>query len=209
MIGVFNMLGRFFSSSLSDYWGRKRTYAIYFLLGIPLYLSIPFWASRQSAGPSIVWLVGFYAAAMIIFTLYGGGFATIPAYLADLFGSRFVGGIHGRLLTAWSTAGVIGPWAITSLREHSLRRAIRDLAARVEPARFAEKFGAPLDRLESLTAAKTVTLSKLMEIAPSGTIDPSATLYNSTMYVMAVLLAVALVANALIRPVSEKHHLAE
>ena len=120
MISVFNMLGRFFWSSLSDYWGRKRTYAVYFLLGIPLYLSIPFWASRQSADPSLVWLVGFYAATMVIFTLYGGGFATIPAYLADLFGSRFVGGIHGRLLTAWSTAGVIGPWVITSLREHSL-----------------------------------------------------------------------------------------
>ena len=209
MIGVFNMLGRFFWSSLSDYWGRKRTYAAYFLLGIPLYLSIPFWASRQSASPALVWLVGFYAATMMIFTLYGGGFATIPAYLADLFGSKFVGGIHGRLLTAWSTAGVIGPWAITSLRAHSLQRAIRDLAARVEPSRFAEKFGAPLDQLESLTAAKTVTLPKLMEIAPSGTIDPSATLYNSTMFVMAALLAVALVANALIRPVSAKHHVAE
>ena len=102
MISVFNMLGRFFWSSLSDYCGRKTIYAVYFLLGIPLYLSIPFWASRQSTDPSLVWLVGFYAATMIIFTLYGGGFATIPAYLADLFGSKFVGGIHGRLLTAWS-----------------------------------------------------------------------------------------------------------
>lgn len=209
MISVFNMLGRFVWSSLSDYWGRKATYAVYFLLGIPLYLSIPLWASRESANPSLVWLVGFYAATMVIFTLYGGGFATIPAYLADLFGSKFVGGIHGRLLTAWSTAGVIGPLAITSLREHSLGRAIRDVASHVEPARFAEKFGAPLDQLESLVAAKTVTLPKLMEIAPSGTIDPSATLYNSTMFVMAALLAVALLANALIRPVNAKHHLAE
>jgi MFS family permease len=74
MIGVFNMLGRFFWSSLSDYWGRKSTYGVYFLLGIPLYLSIPFWANRQSASPSLVWLVGFYVATMAIFTLYGGGF---------------------------------------------------------------------------------------------------------------------------------------
>lgn len=209
MISVFNMLGRFFWSSLSDYWGRKTTYAIYFCLGIPLYLSIPFWATRQSTNPSLVWLAGFYGATMIIFTLYGGGFATIPAYLADLFGSRFVGGIHGRLLTAWSTAGVIGPWAITSLREYSLRRALQDLAQQIEPARFAEKFGAPISQLEQLAAAKTVTLPKLMEIAPSGTVDPSATLYNSTMFVMAGLLAIALVANALIRPVSAAHHLAE
>lgn len=208
MISVFNMLGRFFWSSLSDYWGRKWTYTVYFLLGIPLYLSIPFWASRQSASPSVTWLVGFYIATLIIFTLYGGGFATIPAYLADLFGSKFVGGIHGRLLTAWSTAGVIGPWVLTTLRERSLRHAIRELAAHIDPARFAETFGAPLSQLDALAAAKTVTLPKLMEIAPAGTVDPSATLYNSTMFVMAGLLAIALVANLLIRPVNAKHHLA-
>jgi MFS family permease len=207
MISVFNMLGRFFWSSLSDYCGRKTIYAVYFLLGIPLYVSIPFWASQQSANPSLAWLAGFYGATMIIFTLYGGGFATIPAYLADLFGSRFVGAIHGRLLTAWSTAGVIGPWLITSLREHSLRRAIRNLAAHVNEDRFIRTFGAPLDQLEALTTAKTVTLPKLLEIAPSGTPDPSATLYNTTMFVMAGLLAAALFANALIQPVNPKHHL--
>jgi MFS family permease len=209
MISVFNMLGRFFWSSLSDYWGRKSTYAAYFLLGIPLYLSIPFWANRESVDPSLVWLTGFYVAAMVIFTLYGGGFATIPAYLADLFGSRYVGGIHGRLLTAWSTAGVLGPWAITSLRERSLSRAIHDLAQHVEPIRFAEKFGAPVEQLDELMAAKTVTLAKLMELAPADAIDPSATLYNSTMFVMAGLLAVALVANAMISPVHSAHHAAE
>jgi hypothetical protein len=209
MISVFNMLGRFFWSSLSDYWGRKWTYAAYFLLGIPLYLSLPFWATRQSADPSLVWLVGFYAATLVIFTLYGGGFATVPAYLADLFGSKFVGAIHGRLLTAWSTAGVIGPWAITSLREHSLQQAIHNVAIQVEPSRFAETFGAPIDQLNSLVATKTVTLSKLMEIAPSGTTNPSATLYNSTMFVMAALLAAALAANALIRPVNPKHYVQE
>ena len=206
MISLFNMLGRFFWSSLSDYLGRQRTYAIYFLLGIPLYLSIPYFAYRQSVSPAIFWLVSFYAVTMLIFTMYGGGFATIPAYLADLFGTKYVGGIHGRLLTAWSTAGVIGPWVITSLREHSLGRAIREVAAHVDPAKFAEKFGAPLTQLETLVTAKTVTLPKLMEIAPPGTIDPSANLYNSTMVVMAALLAVALVANALVRPVHPQHY---
>ena len=161
------------------------------------------------ASPSMVWLIGFYGATMIIFTLYGGGFATIPAYLADLFGSRFVGAIHGRLLTAWSVAGVIGPWLITSLREDSLHRAIRNVAARIDPASFSEKFGAPLEQLESLFASKTVTLPKLLEIAPPGTVDPSANLYNSTMFVMAGLLTVAFAANALIHPVSPKHHVKE
>ena len=68
----------------------------------------PFFAQRVSADPAVVWLVGFYGATMLIFTMYGGGFATIPAYLADVFGTRYVGGIHGRLLTAWSTAGADG-----------------------------------------------------------------------------------------------------
>ncbi|GIR64892.1 MAG: hypothetical protein CM15mP69_7200 [Ectothiorhodospiraceae bacterium] len=81
----------------SDYIGRKNTYYIFFILGIILYTSIPFTASAMSINPSIVLLVYFYAATMIIFTMYGGGFATIPAYLADIFGTKFVGGIHGRL----------------------------------------------------------------------------------------------------------------
>lgn len=206
MIGVFNMLGRFVWSSLSDYLGRKPTYAVYFLLGIPLYLSIPLVAHGESIGPSAIWLFCFYAATMLIFTLYGGGFATIPAYLADLFGAKYVGGIHGRLLTAWSTAGVIGPLVITTLRERSLQQAVRQVAATVDPRQFESKFGGALSQLEQLVTAKTVTLPKLMEIAPPGTIDPSATLYNTTMYAMATLLAIALVANLLVRPVDPRHH---
>jgi MFS family permease len=206
---VFNMVGRFFWASASDYLGRQRTYAIFFALGSVLYLSIPFTAQRASVDPSVVWLVVFYAVSMTIFTMYGGGFATIPAYLADLFGTRFVGGIHGRLLTAWSVAGVLGPEAINVLREQALRRAIRQLAAVVDPAQFATRFGAPLEQLDQLVAQKTVTIARLMELAPSGTTDPTSTLYNSTMYLMAGLLVVGLIANALVRPVAAKHHMAE
>src|SRR5690606_449186 len=133
----------------------------------------------------------------------------IPAYLADVFGTRFVGGIHGRLLTAWSTAGVLGPWLITSLRASALRDAIDELAAKVDPAAFEAKFGAGLERLDALVEANTVTVAKLMELLPEGTVDPSATLYNGTMVVMAGLLVVALVANALVRPVDPRHHLTD
>jgi hypothetical protein len=207
MISVFNMVGRFAWATTSDYIGRKRTYYLFFVLGIALYLSIPLTAGQVSASPSVVWLVVFYAATMIIFTMYGGGFATIPAYLADIFGTRFVGGIHGRLLTAWSTAGVLGPVAITSLRERARGAAIEDLAQTIEPAQFERTFGAELSRLPDLVEAKTVTIPKLLELAPPGTVDPSATLYNSTMCLMAALLALALVANALVGPVDSKHHM--
>ena len=209
MISAFNMVGRFIWASASDYLGRRNTYWIFFLLGITLYLSIPITALQVSASPSIIWLVYFYAATMIIFTMYGGGFATIPAYLADIFGTRYVGGIHGRLLTAWSTAGVLGPLAITSLRQDSLTRAISDLVDIIDPQRFAQHFGAPVSQLDALVAQNSVTIARLMEIAPTGTSDPTSSLYNSTMILMALLLGVALISNALMRPVDSRHHITE
>jgi MFS family permease len=202
MTSVANMAGRFFWASASDRIGRQRTYTIFFVGGIALYLSIPWTAMQEALGPSATWLWLFYAVSMLIFTMYGGGFATIPAYLADLFGTRYVGGIHGRLLTAWSTAGVLGPLAIASLRERALAGAIHTLAGTVSPTRFEATFGAPLDRLEALIAEKSVTIPRLMEIAPPGTVDPSSSLYSTTMFLMAGLLAAALVANLLIRPVA-------
>ena len=207
MISLFNMIGRFVWASASDYMGRKNTYYIFFGLGILLYCSIPYFAQQVSVNPAVVWLVGFYAATMLIFTMYGGGFATIPAYLADIFGTRYVGGIHGRLLTAWSTAGVLGPLAITTLRENAVTHAIVDLASRADPARFHQVFGAGTEQLEQLVAAKTVTIAKLMEIVPPGTTDPTPGLYNQTMYLMAFLLFLALVSNGLMKPVDSKHHL--
>ena len=207
MISAFNMVGRFIWASASDYVGRRNTYWIFFVLGIVLYLSIPFSAAQVSVNPSVVWLVYFYAATMVIFTMYGGGFATIPAYLADIFGAKYVGGIHGRLLTAWSTAGVLGPLAITSLRESSVNSAINDLVSIIDPAVFQTQFGVGVDQLELLVAQNSVTISRLMEIAPTGTTDPTSSIYNSTMILMAMLLGIALVANALMRPVDPKHHL--
>ena len=206
---VSNMAGRFFWSSVSDHLGRQRTYSIFFVVGAAAYLSIPWIAGRLTATEDSAWLATFYAVTMLIFTMYGGGFATIPAYLADLFGSRNVAAIHGLLLTAWSTAGVLGPIAITSLRERAVHQAIESLATKIGPERFEAKFGAPLAELPALIESHSVTISKLMEIAPKGTIDPTSGLYNSTMVLMAGLLAIALVANLFVRPVAAKHHLDE
>ena len=209
MISAFNMVGRFIWASASDYIGRRNTYWIFFVLGIALYLSVPYTAAQVSVNQSVVWLVYFYGATMIIFTMYGGGFATIPAYLADIFGTRYVGGIHGRLLTAWSTAGVLGPLAITSLRQNSVNNAITDLMTRIDPAAFRAQFGAPVDQLQLLVEQNSVTIARLMEIVPPGTVDPTSGLYNSTMVLMAALLAIALVSNALMRPVDAKHHIVD
>ena len=117
LISLFNIAGRIFWASLSDRLGRKATYMVFFLLGIALYASIP---SLAAAGS----LALFVAAFCVILSMYGGGFATVPAYLADLFGTRMVGAIHGRLLTAWSTAGIIGPVLVTYIREYQLAHGV-------------------------------------------------------------------------------------
>jgi len=113
LLSLFNIGGRFFWASLSDKLGRKLTYSIFFLLGCALYASIP---SMAAAG-SLALFVAFFC---VILSMYGGGFATVPAYLADMFGTKMVGAIHGRLLTAWSTAGVLGPVLVNYIRDYQI-----------------------------------------------------------------------------------------
>jgi len=207
MTSLFNMIGRFFWATVSDLIGRRNTYFIFFGVGALLYCSIPWIAWQVSESATWIWLAAFYAVSMLIFTMYGGGFATIPAYLADLFGTRNVGAIHGRLLTAWSVAGVLGPVAITALREKSLHDAIANLSNQIPSEQFQSAFGAPLSDLPLLVKNKTVTIAKLLDLAPPGTQDPTPTLYNTTMFLMAMLLVAALLANCCVKPVHKKHHM--
>jgi MFS family permease len=117
LLSLFNIGGRIFWSSLSDFIGRKRTYFIFFTLGILLYAFAPS-AGRMG---SVALFVGIFC---LILTMYGGGFATIPAYIADLFGTKFVGAIHGRVLLAWSTAGILGPQLVNNIREYRLSHGV-------------------------------------------------------------------------------------
>jgi MFS family permease len=113
LISLFNIFGRFFWASSSDKLGRKRTYVIFFMLGALLYVAASQMADLKSMGI-------FVACFCVIASMYGGGFATIPAYLADMFGTQFVGAIHGRLLTAWSTAGILGPVVVNYMHDMRL-----------------------------------------------------------------------------------------
>jgi MFS family permease len=113
LLSLFNIGGRFFWASLSDKMGRKTTYFVFFILGSLMYVSIP---GSAMAGNKLL----FVAAFCVILSMYGGGFSTIPAYLADLFGTQMVGAIHGRLLTAWATAGILGPVIVNYMREYQL-----------------------------------------------------------------------------------------
>ena len=150
LISLFNIGGRFFWASLSDRIGRKATYYTFFVLGIALYTLAPTAARAGSQA-------AFVLAICVIVSMYGGGFATIPAYLADIFGTQFVGAIHGRLLTAWSTAGIIGPVVVNYIREAQLAVGV-----------------------------------------------PRQQVYDFTMYILAGMLVLGLIANALVKPLEDR-----
>jgi MFS family permease len=113
LLSLFNMGGRFIWASMSDFIGRKTTYFVFFVVGVLLYLALPFTEiTHLNSVPLFVLIAG------VLISMYGGGFATIPAYLKDLFGGYHVSAIHGRLLTAWSTAGIVGPLIVNGVLDH-------------------------------------------------------------------------------------------
>jgi MFS family permease len=117
LLSIFNMAGRFFWASASDYVGRKNTYFVFFALGFVLYALVPYFGGAGN-------LALFVLCFCIILSMYGGGFATVPAYLKDMFGTRYVGAIHGLLITAWSVAGVLGPVLVNYIRQYQIDRGV-------------------------------------------------------------------------------------
>ena len=138
---------------MSDYIGRKNTYFVFMVLGFLLYCTVPYTGSIGS-------VVGFVCCFLVIISMYGGGFATVPAYLRDMFGTRYVGAIHGLLLTAWSMAGIFGPVLVNYIREYNVTHGV-----------------------------------------------PKAQAYNVTMYIMAGLLVIGFICNALIKAVHHRFHM--
>ncbi len=155
LLSLFNIAGRFFWASLSDRLGRKNTYTTFFILGMIVYVGASL--AAQSGNKAL-----FVACLCIALSMYGGGFATVPAYLADIFGTKFVGAIHGLILTAWSTAGVIGPLLVGHIRDFQISAGV-----------------------------------------------PRADVYDRTLYILAALLFLGLIANALIRPLNKKWFMRE
>ena len=110
LLSLANMAGRIGWSSTSDYVGRKPTYMMYLSVGGALYFLLASFGATS--------LVLFLLVTVVILSFYGGGFATVPAYLKDIFGVAEVGAIHGRLLTAWSAAGIAGPLIINAIADY-------------------------------------------------------------------------------------------
>jgi MFS family permease len=153
LLSLFNMMGRFFWASTSDYIGRKNTYFCFFAIGTVLYALVPWTGSIGSVTLFVLFFV-------VILSMYGGGFATVPAYLRDMFGTRYVGAIHGLLITAWSVAGILGPVLVNYIREYQITHGV-----------------------------------------------PKAQAYNVTMFIMAGLLVIGFICNALVTAVDERYHM--
>jgi MFS family permease len=155
LLSLFNMAGRFIWASTSDLIGRKNTYFCFFVIGTLLYILVPWTGSIGSVALFVLCFV-------VIISMYGGGFATVPAYLRDMFGTRYVGAIHGWLITAWSAAGVFGPVLVNYIRQYQIDHGV-----------------------------------------------PKAQAYNTTMYIMAGLLVIGFICNAMIKAVSARYHMTE
>lgn len=204
-LSLANAGGRAFWAVTSDKIGRKSTYAVFgsgclVLAGIPYYV-LPL--AMSSGG--IVPLYIFTGGTLFLVVNYGGMFAVLPSYISDLFGEKHTGAIHGRVLTAWTAAGLTGPTLVSTLRAQTYNSEVDKLISLVDPDVFESTFAAPITEYHHLVEAKTVTIPRLLEIAPAGTIDPSPFLYNNTCYAMTGTLAVAAVANACITKVDRKH----
>lgn len=205
-LSASNAAGRLGWAAASDKLGRKNTYML-FGLGIPTAAMVPYLTQSFMGEPNTAALYLFCFGTMGMISVYGGLFSVLPAYIDNVFGSKHVGAIHGRMLTAWSAAAVLGPNMLGYMRSHSETSAVQDLASKIDPAKFQETFNAPVSDLSQLLQAKTVTIPRLMELAPPGTMDPTPLLYNTTMYGISGMLSVALLANIMIKPVDKKYHM--
>jgi len=200
ILSLFNGLGRIFWAFVSDLIGRRATFMIFFAIGFVTYFSLP--AICQYPDEPIG-LFSFVFMTITAVTVYGGGFAIAPAYLSDLFGTKEVGIIYSKLLTAWSVSGLVGPTLLAVLRRRSEIAAIKNLANEIDPSLFKMRFGLDQSSLPELIQTNVVDIPILMNMIPEGKVkDPTATIYNSTMYVMAFFLICGFAINFTIRPIS-------
>jgi hypothetical protein len=162
--------------------GRRNTFYTFTFGSIPLYACLPTLINSVVTSGSTLPLYGFVGSTVLATTMMGGTYAIMPAYEADLYGTKYVGAIHGRfLLFGAALAGVAGPEIIMRLRSQSEAKAVDELLTQVDPAQFEQLFSVGIDRAPELIESKTLTIGKLMSIAPEGVVDPSPFLYDSTM----------------------------
>ena len=196
-LGSANSFGRLSYAIASDSLGRKNTYTL-FGFGLPVMVSTPYLISNAGPDAGIIPLCMFLGGSTFVIANYGGVFSILPAYIADLFGSKYSNSIHGAALTAWSASAVAGPLGLAHLRSRAERAAIEDLVEALPAGKLEATFGTT--DLESLIESKTLTISRLMDLAPPGIADPTCHLYDDVFYVGGGFIFLAAVCNQLLRP---------
>jgi MFS family permease len=223
MISSGNLGGRLGWAQLSDFIGRRKTFAILTLGSIPVYFSLPYLVDSVVSSGATLPLYLFCGGTMLAISGMGGAYATMPAYEADLFGTKNVAAIHGRMMFSSalaSLAGIyfvfsflcfsftgascffffVGPYLVLKLRSIAEAKAMADLLSKVGPETFMEAFGVPIEKAGELIAAKALTINKLLVLAPSGTFDPTPHLYDTTMFTLGSLMALGAVSHYLVKP---------
>jgi len=208
-LSVANLSGRIFWAAISDKIGTRNTFTILSLASIPLYLSIPSLISGCVSNPSspfsIYYLAGFCTTSFLAVSIMGGVFSVLPPYEADLYGSKYVGAIHGKFLPFSTLRGIAGPAILLHLRNKEESKAIDEILVKVDPELFRETFGVNVCQVDVLLETKVLTLSKLVSLLPPGATDPSPFLYNSSMFTMAGLACFAGALHFIIKPVDRKY----
>jgi hypothetical protein len=200
-----NLSGRLGYAMLSDKVGARTTFNLFTWGSIPLFLAVPYCVDAVINTGNLLPLGIFVGSTVAAIGSMGGVYAILPAYEASLFGTKYVGPIHGRFLLASSAAAMVGPSTLLWMRGRAEVDAMHDLVKQVDPAKFEQTFGAPVTSASSLMESKVLTISKLLELAPRQLADPTPYLYNTAIYSMAGLMLVGAISHSLIRPVAAKH----
>jgi len=208
-LSVANLSGRAFWAAISDKIGTRTTFNIMSLSSVPLFLSIPPLISGCVSDPtsplSVYYLAGFCTSSFLAVTIMGGVFSVLPPYEADLYGSKYVGAIHGKFLPFSTVRGIAGPAILLHLRSKEETRAIEEILLNIDPELFKATFDVDISQAGLLLESKVLTLSKLVSLLPPELSDPTPFLYNSSMYTMAGLAGVAALLHFAVRPVDRKY----
>eukprot|EP01031_Cornospumella_fuschlensis_P023146 gene23146-28130_t len=193
-----NLGGRLGWSALSDWLGRKRVFNMITIGSIPIYLCMPSLVFNTIQTGDTLPLYAFCTLGSLAISGMGGVYAMLPAYEADLFGSKYVGAIHGRMLLYSSAASLMGPYMLIYMRSIAENKAIHELMRNFSEEDFLAAFGAPIEQASQLIAAKTLTINKLLAASPTHNMDPSPYLYDNTLYTLAGLMGVAALTHSLV-----------
>ena len=188
-----------------DKIGGYNTYLLFGSIGFIGYALIPFYVSYVVNTQIYLPLVLFYSSTLLLFSFFGGGFSTMPNYETSIFGNKYVGPIHGKMMSVCALSGIFGPFIVTYLRKLKYESSIYELTKYIDKDIFLKEFNASMDDLNSLIQSKTVTIQKLMELIPNNLIndniiiDQTPFLYNNTMYAIIGAIAICALSNLMVK----------